>query len=111
MCVGGSSDSRCRLLNQVRQLHSCFHLLSPPSLLACARETIALHAAAAARIDGDTEAEKIKSSSKSCLIIEMPLTFSPAPKKTTVVYVKPLPQGVEWNSTYQTYTAPVAKSN
>ncbi len=110
MCVGGSSDLKCLQLRQVRQLHSCLRLLSPPSLLACARETVALHAAAA-RIDGGTEAETIKSSSKSCLIIEMPLTFSPAPKKPTVVYVKPLPQGVEWNSTYQTYTAPVAKFN
>jgi hypothetical protein len=46
------------------------------------------------------------------LIVEMSSSFSSASTKSTqptVVYVKPLPQGLEWNSTYQTYTAPAAK--
>ena len=41
----------------------------------------------------------------------MPSPPSAASKAPTIVYyyVQPLPQGLQWNSTYQTYTAPVAK--
>ncbi len=37
----------------------------------------------------------------------MPLTLSS--NNQNIVYIKPLPNGTQWNSVYQTYTAPSSK--